>query len=83
MQHYVSAPARCTSTCKLSGGGARRARLQLLQQLLALDHVPEHRVAPVQQVGAAGRELRLLPHTTACGMSLYTLTTGNPTAART
>ena len=43
------------------GSGARwAARLQLLQQLLALHNVAKHRVAPVQQVGAAGRQLRLL-----------------------
>jgi len=69
VRHRTSTPALCQPfLCKLLGGGAWRARLQLLQQLLALNHVPKHRVAPVQQVGAAGRQLRLLAHTTVCGL---------------
>ncbi len=79
--HHAPALKLCESLSRtpLASGGGRRARLQLLQQLLALDHVPEHRVAPVQQVGAAGRQLRLLAHTTVCSMS-YTVTIENPTS---
>ena len=48
------------------------ARLELLQQLLALHDVPEHRVPPVQQVGPAGRQLRLLRTRLVCCQLLAT-----------